>query len=48
VSYSSLYAAFHPDNGTALYFVSKKDGSHAFASNYDEHKDNINKFLSGT
>ena len=48
VSYSSLYAAFHPDNGTALYFVSKKDGSHAFASNYDEHKDNIKKFLSGT
>jgi len=48
VSYSSLYAAFHPDNGTTLYFVSKKDGSHAFASNYDEHRDNIKKFLSGT
>ena len=44
VSYESLYAAFHPDEGNELYFVSKRDGSHAFASNYEEHKDNIKKY----
>ncbi len=48
VGYSSLYAAFHPDSGSALYFVSKKDGGHAFASSYEEHKDNIKKYLGGT
>jgi UPF0755 protein len=48
VGYSSLYAAFHPDSGSALYFVSKKDGSHAFASSYEEHKNNIKKYLGGT
>ena len=44
VGYESLYAAFHPDEGNDLYFVSKKDGSHAFASNYEEHKDNIKRY----
>ncbi len=44
VGYESLYAAFHPDDGNELYFVSKRDGSHAFASNYQEHKDNIKKY----
>jgi len=44
VGYESLYAAFHPDQGKDLYFVSKKDGSHAFASNYEDHKDNIKKY----
>ena len=44
VGYESLYAAFHPDEGSDLYFVSKKDGSHAFASNYEEHKDNIKRY----
>jgi len=44
VGYESLYAAFHPDEGNDLYFVSKKDGSHAFASNYKEHKDNIKRY----
>lgn len=45
VGYESLYAAFHPDNGNTLYFVSKKDGSHAFAETYQEHKDNIQQYL---
>ena len=45
VGYESLYAAFHPDNGNTLYFVSKKDGSHAFAETYQEHKDNIQRYL---
>jgi len=44
VGYESLYAAFHPNVGNDLYFVSKKDGSHAFASNYEEHKDNIKRY----
>ena len=44
VGYESLYAAFHPDEGNDLYFVSKKDGSHAFASNYEDHKDNIKRY----
>ena len=45
VSYQSLYAALHPDKGSDLYFVSKKDGSHAFAPSYKEHKENIKKYL---
>ena len=45
VGYESLYAAFHPDDGNNLYFVSKKDGSHAFAETYQEHKDNIQRYL---
>lgn len=45
VSYQSLYAALHPKKGSDLYFVSKKDGSHAFAQSYKEHKENIKKFL---
>ena len=45
VSYKSLYAALHPEKGNDLYFVSKKDGSHAFAPSYKEHKENIKKFL---
>ncbi len=45
VSYQSLYAALHPKKGSDLYFVSKKDGSHAFATSYKEHKENIKKYL---
>ena len=45
VSYQSLYAALHPEKGSDLYFVSKKDGSHAFAPSYKEHKENIKKYL---
>ena len=45
VGYRSLYAAFHPDDGKSLYFVSKRDGSHAFAETYQEHKDNIQRYL---
>ncbi len=45
VGYKSLYAALHPAKGNDLYFVSKKDGSHAFASTYDDHKENIKRYL---
>ena len=45
VGYQSLFAALRPAKGNDLYFVSKKDGSHAFAKTYDEHKENIKKYL---
>ena len=45
VGYQSLFAALHPSSNTDLYFVSKKDGSHAFAPNYETHKENIKKYL---
>ncbi|WXT99500.1 MAG: Endolytic murein transglycosylase [Catillopecten margaritatus gill symbiont] len=45
VSASSLYAAMHPAKGESLYFVSKKDGSHAFAKTYKQHRLNIKKYL---
>ena len=45
VGYQSLFAALHPSSNTNLYFVSKKDGSHAFAPNYEKHKENIKKYL---
>ena len=45
VGYQSLFAALHPAKGNDLYFVSRKDGSHAFAKTYDEHKENIKKYL---
>jgi len=45
VGFESLYAAAHPDSGKSIYFVSKKDGTHAFAETYKEHQQNINKYL---
>lgn len=45
VGAESLYAAAHPDSGKSLYFVSKKDGTHAFSETYKEHQLNINKYL---
>ncbi len=44
-SASSLYAAMHPAKGDSLFFVSKKDGSHAFAKTYKQHQLNIKKYL---
>jgi cell division protein YceG involved in septum cleavage len=34
VSITSLHAALHPASGDTLFFVAKKDGSHAFAKTY--------------
>lgn len=45
VSYQSLYAAFNPDKNNYLYFISKKDGSHAFSDNYKKHRENIKHYL---
>jgi len=33
----AIHAALHPDDGTALYFVAKGDGTHQFSSTLEEH-----------
>ena len=45
VGQASLEAAMHPELGDDLYFVSKKDGTHAFAKTYQQHRHNIKKYL---
>ena len=39
----SLEAAVHPADAGYLYFVSRNDGSHAFARTLDEHNRNVQK-----
>ena len=41
---ASLEAAAHPANVPYVYFVSRGDGSHAFASTLDEHNHNVFEF----
>jgi peptidoglycan lytic transglycosylase G len=41
---ASLEAAAHPADADYLYFVSRNDGSHAFASTLDEHNRNVEKY----
>jgi peptidoglycan lytic transglycosylase G len=41
---ASLEAAAHPSDAQYLYFVSKNDGSHAFAATLDEHNRNVQKY----
>ena len=38
---ASLEAAIHPANADYLYFVSRNDGSHAFARTLEEHNRNV-------
>ena len=45
VGEDSLQAVMHPQITGDLYFVSKKDGTHAFAKTYKQHIHNINKYL---
>ncbi len=45
VSMSSLHAVMHPEKTQDLYFVAKKDGTHAFAKTYKQHLHNVNKYL---
>ncbi len=40
----ALEAAAHPAENDYLYFVSRNDGTHAFASTLDEHNRNVQKF----
>src|SRR5262245_38159490 len=41
---ASIEAAAHPAGADYLYFVSRNDGSHAFARTLDEHNRNVQKF----
>lgn len=41
---SSLMAAAHPADTQYFYFVSRNDGSHAFANNLQEHNRNVAEF----
>jgi len=41
---ASLEAAAHPAAADYLYFVSRNDGSHAFAATLDEHNRNVQKY----
>lgn len=43
-SRASLQAAAQPADGEYLYFVSRNDGSHAFARTLDEHNHNVYKY----
>ena len=45
VGITSLRAALHPTLGDSLFFVAKKDSTHAFSGTYEEHKNNIKKYL---
>lgn len=41
---AAIEAALHPADGKTLYFVSKGDGSHAFAATLEEHNNNVIKY----
>ena len=41
---ASLEAAIHPADADYLYFVSRNDGSHAFARTLDEHNRNVQQY----
>ncbi|MDE1942001.1 MAG: endolytic transglycosylase MltG [Betaproteobacteria bacterium] len=41
---ASLEAAVHPADSTALYFVARGDGSHAFSDNLNEHNQAVYKY----
>ena len=44
VGLESILAALHPEEGSALYFVARGDGSHAFSDTLAEHVDAVNRF----
>ena len=40
----AIHAALHPQEGSALYFVAKGDGSHFFSSTLEEHQRAVRKY----
>lgn len=40
----AIYAALHPDDGKALYFVAKGDGSHQFSETLDAHNKAVREY----
>ena len=44
VTLDALYAALHPMDSDYLFFMLQRDGTHAFATTYEEHLANIKKF----
>lgn len=44
ITLDALYAALHPMKSDYLFFMLQRDGTHAFASTYQEHLKNIKKF----
>ncbi len=44
---ASIMAAANPANVPYLYFVARGDRTHAFAVTYEEHLDNVERFLGG-
>ncbi|MBF0179330.1 MAG: endolytic transglycosylase MltG [Magnetococcales bacterium] len=41
---ASIHAALHPERTDELFFVARGDGSHVFASTFQEHKENVNRY----
>ncbi|MDX1625409.1 MAG: endolytic transglycosylase MltG, partial [Wenzhouxiangellaceae bacterium] len=44
---ASLQAAARPADGTALYFVARGDGTHAFSDTLAEHNRAVDRFIRG-
>lgn len=40
----AIRAAVHPEDGSALYFVARGDGSHYFSSTLDEHEEAVRRY----
>jgi UPF0755 protein len=40
----AIHAALHPDDGDALYFVARGDGSHHFSDTLEEHNQAVIKY----
>ncbi|WP_367605560.1 endolytic transglycosylase MltG [Legionella sp. W05-934-2] len=47
VSQASIEAAAHPRTGNYLYFVASGDGHHFFSSNYQQHRQAVDRYIQG-
>ena len=46
-SEASIFAALHPSNGTALYYVARGDGTQVFSNTYQQHLSAVNQYQRG-